>query len=137
MYQNATTREIATTIHKWINDRRARRDLEPLSGRATLNRAAERHSRRMADTGSYTHHLGDGAGSRASEFREVGENIHKIVPVDDPQRVAARAVGAWMTSDGHRRNALNASARLDGVGVHIRGDTAFITHLFASGSGVS
>jgi len=133
MYQNQTTREIATTIHRWVNGRRKQRGLDPLSGRAKLNRAAERHSRRMADEGHVAHRLGVAPQDKSDQYQIVGENIHKNYPVRSARQIARKAVEGWMTSDGHRQNALDEGARLDGVGVHIRGDTAFITHLFASG----
>jgi uncharacterized protein YkwD len=132
MYQSSRTREIATTVHRWGNERRRQRGLDALSGRSGLNRAAERHSRRMAEAGTVSHRLGVAPQDKSDQFRIVGENIYKTWGDDSPHDAAASALDAWMTSDGHRRALLNASARLDGVGVHIRGDTAFITHLFAS-----
>ena len=132
MYQNQTTRTIATTIHRWVNERRRQHDLDPLSGRSKLNQAAERHSRRMADEGEVSHRLGVAPKDKSSEFQIVGENIHKTWGDDSAHATAASALEGWMTSDGHRRNILNPRASLDGVGVHVRGRTAFVTHLFAS-----
>ena len=101
------------------NAERARYGLDPLVWNDSLARAASTHSRDMARNDFVSHTGFDGATPGVRAVREgvtgmtfVAENIAAGT------RTPERTIEAWMGSEKHRGNILNASFRYFGVGVY-------------------
>lgn len=81
-----------------------------------LTLAARLHSQDMCDQGYFSHTSLDGRSfadrirEQGATYRTAGENIAR------GQRTPADVHDAWMNSDGHRRNILNASFGRIGIG---------------------
>jgi uncharacterized protein YkwD len=107
-----TVDELAGAILAETNERRADAGLPALKRSVCAENFAGRHSRWMADTGTFRHadleDLSDRCGTRT-----VGENI----VMASPELTAEQALDAWMASDGHRANILRRSFTHLGVGV--------------------
>ena len=101
-----------------VNAIRAQHGLRTLRRSTGLSRAADTKAREVVRTDSLSHSSADGASmqSRLRRFvkaRAVGETLG-VVPRGGPQ--AARVVGAWMSSPGHRAALLSPSFRRVGIG---------------------
>lgn len=133
MARKRKARKIASTIHNFANERRENRGRSKLHALRPLNRAAENYARKMADAGRLGHHV-DGLEltDRYKGYVQPRENCAKLRRVDRPVRVlAGDAIKQWMNSDQHRQNLLTKEGSIDGVGVWIRGDSAFVAHCIA------
>jgi len=98
-----------------INKERAKAGLAPVAYNAALDNSAEKHARHMSLVGRMAHDgIGDGdPGERARAEgwrRGWGENVAK------GQSTPEQVVREWMASPGHRRNILDPSFRVMGVG---------------------
>lgn len=98
-----------------INQERANAGLAPVAYNAALDNSAEKHARHMSLVGKMDHDgIGDGTpGERARAegwSRGWGENVAK--GQSSPEQV----VRDWMASPGHRKNILDPSFRVMGVG---------------------
>lgn len=99
------------------NEEREAEKLPPLALDAKLTEAARLHAEDMAGRREMTHEGADG--SRPSErakragyrFVRTGENVAR------GQTTVARAMKAWMESEGHRRNILGDFAQMGGAKV--------------------
>ena len=124
----ATMRQRVVTL---TNNRRRNHDCDNLRRNDALDRAAQRHTRKMANRETLSHQL-PGEPSLGVRVRRagynwtaVGENVAAGYPT--PRSV----VRAWMGSEGHRRNILNCRYRHIGVGYAVsdRG-TPYWTQVF-------
>jgi uncharacterized protein YkwD len=118
-------RLIRTATLCLINRERAAHGERPLRANRRLRRAAQAHSRSMAD-GDYFEHDGPGGSTPLMRLRaagyissthvgfEVGENIAWATSALATPRAI---VEAWMSSPGHRANILDPSYRETGIGV--------------------
>ena len=107
-----------------LNAERARHHLRPLRLNRRLSRAAQRHSRAMAQRKFFSHTSLGGA-SFVDRIRStgylsgarswaVGENI----AYGSGSRSTPRSIGsAWMNSPPHRSNILSSSYRAIGIGI--------------------
>jgi uncharacterized protein YkwD len=107
-----------------LNAERARHNLRPLRLNRKLSRAAQRHSRAMAQRKFFSHTSPSGA-SFVDRIRStgylsgarswaVGENI----AYGSGSRSTPRSIGsAWMNSPPHRSNILSSSYRAIGIGI--------------------
>lgn len=98
------------------NAERKKEKLEPLTADPKLTEAARSHAANMAKQGKLDHTLDDKtfedrAKAAGYKYSELGENIAHDQPT--PKDV----VEAWMKSEGHRKNILNADYTHIGVGV--------------------
>jgi uncharacterized protein YkwD len=107
-----------------VNQERVQRGLPPLKWSEALSNAARYHAKDMADDDYFSHNTYDRANgalvegciwyervrSYYGDFMSLGENIARGFPT--PESV----VDAWMASEGHRKNILNANYREIGVG---------------------
>lgn len=104
-----------------LNQIRREHGLVPLKLSATLSKAADAHSREMAEAGYFEHNSADGSAfwkrveryypSKGHSFWSVGENLLWSSPDVD----AAAALKLWMASPEHRANILTAKWREIGV----------------------
>lgn len=100
------------------NQRRTSRGCRPVRNHPALDRAAQRHSRKMAAAQRMSHQLpGEPAlGQRVTRagytnWTMLGENVAYGYPT--PREV----VRAWMQSSGHRRNILKCGYKHIGIGL--------------------
>ena len=99
-----------------VNQQRANNGLAGLSSSTALSNSARNHSIDMACNNFMSHTGSNGSdfGSRLSlagfSFSTAGENVAA------GQSSAAEVVSAWMASEGHKANILNASFTHIGVG---------------------
>ncbi|UCF67210.1 MAG: CAP domain-containing protein [Acidobacteriota bacterium] len=108
--------------------------LAPLIWLPDLGAIARIHSQNMGREGFFDHVAPDGRGP-ADRLRRAGQRFLKlsenIVRISDDDDAIDRAVEAWLSSSGHRRNILDAAVTHTGVGVAIGDDGAlYFTQLF-------
>jgi len=70
--------------------------------------------------------------TRFGPYGTIGENIMKM---QSPRMISAdafarRAVSGWMKSPGHRKNILSPAYNASGIGVAVRGTSAYATQVF-------
>lgn len=112
----STIKRIEQEVIRLVNIERANRGLKPLAHNWELSRVARFKSMDMRDR-AYFSHQSPTYGSPFEMIRNfglsytaAGENIAA------GQRTAAAVVEAWMNSQGHRENILNATYTQIGVG---------------------
>nr|WP_317623435.1 CAP domain-containing protein [Streptomyces noursei] len=100
-----------------VNQERTKAGCSPLTLNEKLTKAAQDHSRDMADHGNMSHTGSDGSdpGARITtagyNWGSYGENV--AYGYDTPESVMA----GWMSSPGHKRNILDCSFKEIGVGL--------------------
>ncbi|MEO1298215.1 MAG: CAP domain-containing protein [Cyanobacteria bacterium J06636_16] len=103
-------------VLKLVNQERTQRDLKPLTLNAKLDRAADKHSKDMAEKDYFSHtgkngsSIGDRASAAGYQWSRLGENIAA------GQRTPESVVQGWMNSSGHRANILNPNYTHMGLG---------------------
>ena len=114
-----------------INQERAKAGCDPVRTDERLRTAARAHSADMARHNYFSHTGRDGSDfvrrlARAGypSSAAAGENIAYGYPT------ARAVVDGWMNSEGHRRNILNCSAKVTGVGLAYRDSTPYWTQVF-------
>lgn len=99
-----------------INEERTSRGLSELSFSEELSSVARAHSSDMASRGYFSHNTPEGITpfdrikNAGISYNTAGENIAA------GQQTPEAVVDAWMNSDGHRANILNASYTETGIG---------------------
>ena len=132
--ENPTLPEVDNSVHAYekqvldlVNNERAKNGLSALEWSSELAVVARAHSQDMLERGFFSHTNPDGQSPfdrmRAAgiSYRTAGENIAA------GQRTPAEVVEAWMNSEGHRANILNASYTKLGVG-YVSGNGAYSTY---------
>lgn len=109
-----------------VNAERTSRGGDRLRVASDLTEVARRHSTTMARE-SHLHHNPD-LGSDVSGWSRVGENVGRGGSVSSLHT-------AFMDSEGHRRNILDAEWTEIGVGVVVSGSTIWVTKVFRLPSG--
>ncbi|MEV4576529.1 CAP domain-containing protein [Nonomuraea jabiensis] len=114
------TTSVGTALEKAVvrltNAERAKGGCDPLKHDARLRRAAFGHSADMAKNDYFDHDSQDGR-DMADRIRATGFTGSTLAEnIAMGQRTAAEVVKGWMNSDGHRRNIMNCSYTLIGVG---------------------
>ena len=110
--------QFATEVISLVNQERAKQGLAPLAGDTALNGMALAKAKDMNDN-QYFSHTSPVYGSPFDmmtsfdiPYSYAGENIAM------GQKSPAEVVTAWMNSEGHRANILNANYNLIGVGYY-------------------
>lgn len=121
--QNQTTAttdksQFATEVIKLVNQERSKAGLKALTGDSALNNMALAKAKDMSQN-NYFDHTSPTYGSPFQmmtkfniSYSYAGENIAK------GQKTPQDVVTAWMNSEGHRANILNANYTLIGVGYY-------------------
>ncbi|MFV5992364.1 CAP domain-containing protein [Streptomyces sp. NPDC056231] len=100
-----------------VNSERSKVGCSPLTVNAKLTKAAQDHSKDMADHRNMSHTGSDGSSpadriTRAGyTWRAYGENV--AYGYSTPESV----MNAWMTSPGHKRNILDCTYKEIGIGL--------------------
>lgn len=122
---NGNTSEVSSyekQVVELVNKERASRGLSPLTLNTELSRVARIKSEDMRDNEYFSHNSPtygspfDMMKSFGINYRTAGENI--AMGQQSPEAV----VTAWMNSDGHRANILNANFTQIGVGYAANGN---------------
>jgi uncharacterized protein YkwD len=103
-----------------LNDVRGDHGLRPLVLRGTLTKAARAHARDMVDRDYFEHNTLNGLSWDARVRRLIGgqHTLGENIGWGTFDRgTPAAIVGAWMNSAPHRRNILDPTFRLVGVGM--------------------
>ena len=113
-----------------IDAYRSEQGLAPLSVDGFLGDLARAHSEDMLATDTLSH---DGFDARADAIIADGavsaaENVAFNKGFQDP---VTTAVEGWIDSPGHHANIVGDFTH-GGVGIAVRGDTVYLTHLFAN-----
>ncbi|MBR4030322.1 MAG: hypothetical protein IKJ06_02880 [Clostridia bacterium] len=114
--QNQQTGSYAQAVLELVNAERAKNGLNALKLDSALSKVAEAHSKDMATRNFFSHTNPDGLSpfdrikNAGISYKTAGENI--AMGQKTPQQV----VEAWMNSEGHRKNILNASFTKMGLG---------------------
>jgi len=99
-----------------VNKARADAGVEPLQFDMNLVKVARLKAQDMVDKGYFSHQSPtygspfDMMRQFGIEFKTAGENIAG-------NQTAQKAFNAWMGSEGHKKNILNASFNYTGIGV--------------------
>ncbi|MFJ9848505.1 CAP domain-containing protein [Streptomyces sp. NPDC101150] len=107
----------ATRILELVNSERSKAGCSPLTLNAELTKAAQAHSKDMADHSNMSHTGSDGSdpGERITRagysWSSYGENV--AYGYSTPESV----MKGWMESPGHKRNILDCSFKEIGVGL--------------------
>ncbi|MCX8093406.1 MAG: CAP domain-containing protein [Candidatus Goldbacteria bacterium] len=144
-------------ILKLVNQIRKEHNLKPLKMDEKLNLIAKKHSQDMVKRNYTSHITPDGltpndrakkAGFNIKKKENggyrigIGENIYETQAMAEENGkiryylekytiVAKKAIDAWMASEGHRKNILNPSYKITGIGVAISKDKKIkITQVF-------
>ncbi len=126
------TQAFETEVLRLVNEERTSRGLSPLSYSQELAKVAYSHSKDMADRNYFSHNTPEGLSpfdrmkNAGISYKSAGENIAA------GQQTPEAVVDAWMNSDGHRANILNASYTKMGIGYVYGGSYGiYWTQLFA------
>ncbi|MGY5125748.1 CAP domain-containing protein [Streptomyces nigrescens] len=112
----ATASGATARVVELVNDERRKAGCSPLTVNAKLTKAAQDHSKDMADHQNMSHTGSDGSSpedriTRAGyNWSSYGENV--AYGYSTPESV----MEGWMTSPGHKRNILDCSFKEIGVG---------------------
>lgn len=119
-------------ILKLVNAERAKQNLKPLTLDWQVSRVAQYKSDDMADK-NYFSHTSPTYGSPFDmlksfnvKYRSAGENIAK------GQKTPTAVMTAWMNSEGHRANIMNANFTHLGVGYTVKNGTTYWTQMFVT-----
>lgn len=122
---------MAQQVANLVNQERAKAGLSPLTLREDLTAAAQIRAKETAV--SFSHTRPDGSNfhtvltQQQISYRRSGENIAWGQPT------AQAVMNAWMNSQGHRANILNASYEYIGIGYYTDSQgTPYWTQLFIS-----
>lgn len=118
----------AAEVVRLVNAERAKNGLPALSVDTKVQRAAQVRASEQAQLFSHTRPNGASCFTALTEagvsYRGAGENIAY------GQTSPAAVMNAWMNSEGHRKNILNANFTTIGVGYTTIGGTAYWAQLF-------
>ena len=122
--------QMASQVLNLVNKERAKQNLAPLKLNAELTKVAQLKSEDMKNK-NYFDHTSPTYGSPFNmmnqfgiNYKNAGENIAK------GQKTAEAVVTAWMNSEGHRKNILNADFTDMGLGYAKSGSTPYWTQMF-------
>lgn len=123
--------EYVNEVVRLVNQHRASYGLSALSASdAALMKAADKRAEEQATLFSHTRPNGSTwstvLGEYGVSYRNAGENVAY------GQSTPAEVVNAWMNSEGHRANILNADFSNIGVGVHYQNGTYYWAQLFTN-----
>ncbi len=136
--------DIASKIHRLINDERTLRGLSSLSWNPTITKASINHSNDMAKRGYFEHDSPEGH-DFTWRYSQVGfscsisqgnwiyggaENIMNMEGYYGVDTIAMQSVDGWMESPGHRENILTPYFKSEGIGVAKSGSEIYVTQNF-------
>lgn len=127
---NSANKTIEQQVVDLVNKHRAENGLNPLKINSSVSRVAQAKSEDMRDK-NYFDHTSPTYGSPFEmlksfgvSYKTAGENIAK------GQKTAEAVVNAWMNSEGHRKNILNANFEKIGIGYATGNGTTYWTQMF-------
>ena len=127
---NSTTSSYANEVLKLVNAERAKAGLSAFTTNSSLTAAANKRAVEIKSSFSHTRPNGSGfqtvLGEYSVSYRAAGENIAY------GQKTPQAVVTAWMNSQGHRANILNANFNKLGVGVYQSSGTIYWTQEFTN-----
>ena len=128
--EDSTADAYVTEVVRLVNAERAKAGLPALSMDRTVNAAAQVRAQEIVLSFSHTRPNGANCFTALREagvnYRGAGENIAY------GQSSAQAVVNAWMNSEGHRANILNANFTAIGVGHHVRNGVHYWTQFFVN-----
>lgn len=127
---NSQSKTMEQQVVDLVNKYREENGLKPLKINYSVSKVAQAKSEDMRDK-NYFDHTSPTYGSPFEmlksfgiSYKTAGENIAK------GQKTAEAVVNAWMNSEGHRKNILNANYEEIGVGYATGNGTTYWTQLF-------
>lgn len=114
--------DAALSVMQEINAERVSRGLGALQLDAELMRAARVRAEEIVE--KFSHTRPDGTRWKSVSSAAYAENIAR------GQKTADKAVAAWMTSEGHRRNILNGNYTSTGVACIQSGSVLYWVQIF-------
>lgn len=114
--------DAALSVMQEINAERVSRGLGALQMDAELMRAARVRAEEIVE--KFSHTRPDGTRWKTVSNAAYAENIAR------GQKTADKAAAAWMTSEGHRRNILNANYTTTGVACIQSGNVFYWVQIF-------
>jgi len=121
--------DFVSQVAELVNAERAKVGLSPVTLDTTLSKAAQVRAKEIVNQFSHTRPNGSSFSTAITEqgfsFRGSGENIAY------GQKTPQAVMNAWMNSDGHRANILNAKYTKIGVGYYQTNGVNYWTQLFA------
>ena len=126
----STADAYVTEVVRLVNAERAKAGLPALTMERTVNAAAQVRAQEIVLNFSHTRPNGASCFTALREagvnYRGAGENIAY------GQSSAQAVVNAWMNSEGHRANILNANFTAIGVGHHVQNGVHYWTQFFVN-----
>ncbi len=120
--------DFVSSVAELVNAERAKVGLSPVTLDTTLSKAAHVRATEIVNSFSHTRPNGSSFSTAITEqgifFRGSGENIAY------GQKTPEAVMNAWMNSDGHRANILNANYTKIGVGYYQTNGVNYWTQLF-------
>lgn len=103
---SGTMNRIELNSASLVNDERRDAGLRTMTRQACLQKHAEVHAKRMADSNRLYHRTGSALRTvmKRCKLTSIGENIARGTAMTSPT-----VVRSWMGSSGHRANILNSS----------------------------
>ena len=127
---NGTADAYVSEVVRLVNAERAKVGLSALTMNSAANAAAQVRAREIVSNFSHTRPSGASCFTALQEagvnYRGAGENIAY------GQSSAQAVVDAWMNSEGHRANILNAQFTSIGVGHHVQNGVHYWTQFFVN-----
>ena len=125
---NVSQSSFATEVTRLVNAERAKNGLGAVTVNAKVQQAAQVRAGEQAQSFSHTRPNGASCFTALTEagatYRGAGENIAY------GQSTPAAVMNAWMNSEGHRANILNASFTNIGVGYTVINGTPYWAQMF-------
>ena len=125
--------ELEVAVARRVNAIRGEQMRPPLRTDPDLVRVAREYSCALLDRGTLSHQdpagktVGDRVLAAGKPYQSVGENLARSSGAGDPVHAA---IGAWMSSTGHRENILQPDYVETGVGACRKGETYYFTQIF-------
>jgi uncharacterized protein YkwD len=114
--------DMASDALSLINQQRTAKGCPALQRDASLQTAAERHARDMANA-NYFSHTGKNGSKHGQRYRKAGYGGQRTAEnIAGGQKSASEVVTNWMNSQGHRKNILNCKYRDTGLAVVYQAD---------------
>ncbi len=125
---NTSLSSFASQVVELVNAERAKAGLSKVSVNAKVQQAATVRAKEQAQSFSHTRPNGSSCFTALTEagvnYRGAGENIAY------GQRTPQEVMAAWMNSEGHRANILNAKFTSIGVGYTVINGTPYWAQMF-------
>ena len=120
---NHDAEAIEISVHEYVNGVRREYDVPRFPWNEDMNESPRAHSRDMAHKGYFAKTAPNGQTFRPTGCNDWIEMLFRMHGPDaTPDAVAVAALGAWMGSEDHKRNLVDANFLGHGIGAAVSSD---------------